>query len=173
MIDTICANRQRQLQQIIFKFISNVEATWQGWIKHKEDQTFEFFVCFTFLEMLQHFQGWVITETPNWDTGSKIKSRDTQQSGRKHDREKDLKPLLTIIWPTHQLMFSSLWATDNNNARSLALELSLSLKILLVILLWFSTLIFPSQLLFAFSNFVCELRYHPEVSFSPHQAGTH
>ena len=45
--------------------------------------------------MLQHFQGWVITETPNWDTGSKIKSRDTQQSGRKHDREKDLKPLLT------------------------------------------------------------------------------
>ena len=31
-------------------------------------------------EILQHFQGFVITETPNWDTGLKINSTDTQQS---------------------------------------------------------------------------------------------
>ena len=63
--------------------------------------------CSPSLKMLQHFQGCVITETPNWETGFKINSKDTQQSGRKHDQEKRYQAIAHRLI-THQLVFFTL-----------------------------------------------------------------
>ena len=87
--------------------------------------------------MLQHFQGCVITKTPNWDTGLKINSTDTQQSAGKHDSEKRHKNHLSQKYQCpHQVMY---WTVelDNGleNARIFVLALSLPLEILLFALL--------------------------------------